>query len=99
MGANIKSIAGCDTSLTYTAASGLSTATDVSNLPYAPGTVISKSDGAMEKRYKLCLIEDAAVTVGQVVCYTTDDNGYEVTTDRAGGTSDTSLRGGSGLSR
>lgn len=75
-----------DTSRTYTPASGSGTVTDVTNLPVTLGTVWE--DPTTLKRYKFVLVEDAAVEVGDVVCYTTDDNGYEVTEDRSGGTSD-----------
>lgn len=78
-----------DTSKTYTPRSGLSTVTDISNLPYALGTtVVTKTAAGQELRYKMVLAEDAALVVGDLVCYTTDDNNYEVTRDRAGGTSD-----------
>lgn len=57
---------------------------DLSESPYHPGQVIR--DG--EKAYKFVLAEDLALVAGWLVCYTTDDNGYEVTGDRSGGTSD-----------
>lgn len=51
----------------------------------SPGTV--KQDKATSKVYKYIQAEDAALAVGDVVEYTTALNGYEVTKDRAGGTS------------
>lgn len=88
-GANTLMVAGIDTTKTYTPTSGAGTVTDVSNLPYTLGTVVARkgSDGQM-RRYKFVLVEDAALVSGQLVCYTTDDNDYEVTNDRSGGTSD-----------
>lgn len=74
-----------DTSLTYVPNSGAGTVTDVSNLPASLGTVAQSADG--QKRYKLVMAEDAALTVGAVVCYTTADDLYEVTLDRSGGSS------------
>ena len=50
-----------------------------------PGTVVERSDG---RQFQWVLVEDLALTDGATVCYTTDDNAYEVTMDRAGGTSD-----------
>lgn len=50
-----------------------------------PGTV--KRDKATGKVYKYILAEDGALAVGDVVEYSTAVNGYEVTKDRAGGTS------------
>ena len=83
------SIVSPDTSRTYTPASGASTVTDVSNLPMALGTVVKDKDSnGMEIRWKLVLVEDQALVAGDLVCYTTDDNHYEVTSDRSGGTSD-----------
>lgn len=94
-GANGLMVAGIDTSQTYTPKSGSGTVTDVSNLPYTLGTVISRkgSDG-FTRRYKFVLVEDAALAAGNLVCYTTDDNNYEVTKDRADGTSDNSKPAG-----
>ena len=49
-----------------------------------PGTVFW--DGATGKAYRYVLIEDLAVAKGDVVEYS-DTSGYEVTQDRAGGSS------------
>lgn len=49
-----------------------------------PGTIVQ--DGATGKAYKYVLIEDAAVANGDVVEFS-DTSGYEVTKDRAGGSS------------
>ena len=97
MGANTKAVAGADTSLTYTPNGGSGTVTDVSNLPYALGTVIQRITSGIERRFKLVLVEDLALAAGNAVCYTTDDNNYEVTADRSGGTSDNGQPGGVGL--
>ena len=78
MGANALAVAGVDLTKTYIPRSGASTVTDVTNLPYSLGTVISKGAGAQERRYKFVLAEDADIEAGDFVCYTTDDNGYEV---------------------
>lgn len=51
---------------------------------FTPGTVVR--DKATNKVYKYVLIEDMAVAVGDVVEYS-DTSGYEVTKDRAGGSS------------
>ena len=51
---------------------------------FAPGTVVE--DKATGKAYKYILVEDAALAVGNVVEYS-DTSGYEVTKDRAGGSS------------
>ncbi len=72
-----------DTSRTYSFPS-VGSSLDLSESPYHPGQVIR--DG--EKAYKFVLAEDLALVVGWLVCYTTDDNGYEVTGDRDGGSSD-----------
>jgi hypothetical protein len=50
----------------------------------APGTI--KRDKATNKVYKYILVEDANLAVGDVVEYS-DTTGYEVTKDRAGGSS------------
>lgn len=81
-------LVGADTTKTYTPASGASTVTDISNLPFSPGATIVKRSGGIERRYRFFLVEDLDVAAGDVVCFTTDDNGYEVTKDRSGGTSD-----------
>ena len=61
-------------------------AADFKNLDWLPGHVwTNPADG---RKYKFVLMEDAAAVVGDGLCYTTDDNRYEVTRDRAGGTSD-----------
>ena len=75
-----------DTTRTYTPASGSGTVTDLTNLPVPPGFRFESRDGRV--RYKFVLVEDLDLAVGNAVCYTTDDNGYEVTADRSGGTSD-----------
>ena len=75
-----------DTTRTYTPASGSGTVTDLTNLPVPPGFRFESRDGRV--RYKFVLVEDADLVVGEAVCYTTHDNGYEVTADRSGGTSD-----------
>lgn len=95
MGANVTNRITVDTSKTYVPASGASTVTDVTNLPFSLGTVVQNKDGT--KRYKLVLVEDKALVSGDLVCYTTDDNGYEVTSDRAGGTSDNAQPAGLAL--
>lgn len=97
MGANALAVAGVDLTKTYTPASGAATVTDVTNLPYALGTVISKSSGAQEKRYKFVMIVDQTTVVGDLLCYTTGDNGYSVTNDRSGGTSDNTQPAGLAL--
>lgn len=86
-----------DVTATYTPASGTGTVTDVSNLPWRLGTVIQgrgTNNAAEQVFYKFVLVEDAALVVGDTVCYTTDDNHYEVTKDRSGGTSDNSKPAG-----
>ena len=95
MPANVRAIAGIDTSKTYTPASGASTVTDVSNLPYSLGEVVERKgvNGGI-CQYKFILVEDLALVAGNAVCYTTDDNNYEVTADRSGGTSDNSKPAG-----
>lgn len=97
-GADPKFIVGIDTSKTYTAASGASTATDWSNLPFTPGQVVSRrgADG-FTRNFKFVLVEDLALVAGNLVCYTTDDNNYEVTADRSGGTSDNNKPAGLAL--
>lgn len=88
---NIASVVQPDVTQTYTPDGGTGTVTDVKNLPFKPGTVVKgvgTNDATQEVYYKLVLAEDAAITSGQLVCYTTDDNFYEVTNDRSGGTSD-----------
>lgn len=75
-----------DTSLTYIPNSGAGTVTDVSNLPASLGTVAQNADGSV--RYKLVLVEDQAAVVGQFACYTTDDNGYEISTKNGEGAND-----------
>lgn len=72
-----------DTSRTYSFPS-VGSSLDMSESPYHPGQVVRDA----EKAYKFVLAEDLALVVGWLVCYTTDDNGYEVTGDRADGTSD-----------
>jgi len=52
---------------------------------FTPGTI--KRDKATSKVYKYIQAEDAALAIGDVVEYTTAANDYEVTKDRAGGTS------------
>lgn len=90
MGADLKAIAGVDTSRTYTPASGSGTVTDTTNLPYPLGTVISRgttgTDG--ERRFKLVLQEDGDSTVGNLAIYTTDDNGYEISVTNGENTAD-----------
>ena len=51
---------------------------------YAPGTVVREE--ATGKVFKYILVEDANLAVGDVVEYS-DTTGYEVTKDRAGGSS------------
>lgn len=51
---------------------------------FTPGTVVQ--DKATNKVYKYILVEDANLAVGDVVEYS-DTSGYEVTKDRAGGSS------------
>lgn len=75
-----------DLSRTYTPASGSGTVTDVSNLPYTLGTVVQNENGS--KRYKFVLVEDLALVVGNLVSYTTDDNGYEVSPTNGAGACD-----------
>lgn len=80
-----------DVTRTYTPASGSGTVTNVSNLPVKLGTVVQgrgTNDATEQVFYKFVLAEDAAIAAGNLVCYTTDDNFYEVTNDRSGGTSD-----------
>lgn len=61
-------------------------ATDTSTVAaYDLGTVVE--DKATSKVFKYIQAEDAALAVGDVVEYSTAANGYEVTKDRAGGTS------------
>lgn len=86
MSGAVNMMAAPDLTRTYTPDSGTGTFTDTKNLPYELGTVIPSNDGL--KRYKLVIVEDLVTVVGQLACYTTDDNGFEVTIDRAGGTSD-----------
>lgn len=52
---------------------------------YTPGAVVT--DNVTGKVYKYVLAEDANIILGDVVEYSTAQNGYEVTKDRAGGTS------------
>jgi len=79
---------GVDTTFTQTPASGSGTVTDLSNMRHRPGAIATKMVDGGEVVYKWVLVEDANVTAGQLLCYTTDDNQYEVTNDRSGGTSD-----------
>ncbi len=51
---------------------------------YEPGVIFH--DGASGKSYRYVRAEDANITVGQVLEYS-DTSGYEVTNDRAGGSS------------
>jgi len=82
-----------DLTMTYTPNSGAGTVTDTSNLPVELGTVAQSADG--QKRYKFVLVEDQAAVVGQVACYTTDDNAYEISTKNGEGVND--IRQGAGL--
>ena len=88
MGANPLMVVGADLTKTYVPASGASTVTDISNLPFAPGTIITKVSAGNERRYKFVLVEDADVEAGDFVCYTTDDNGYEVSETNGENTND-----------
>jgi len=85
MTATTQNRVGVDITFTQTPTSGSGTVTDVRNLIFSPGTVIERSDG---RRFQWVLAEDANVAAGELLCYTTDDNRYEVTNDRSGGTSD-----------
>jgi len=54
--------------------------------PVVPAGTVTQAQGT-SKVYKYILAEDANLALGDVVEYTTAANGYEVTPDRAGGTS------------
>ncbi len=66
--------------------SGSGTVTNVSNLPYTLGTVWT--DPNTENKFRFVLAEDADISQGDACIFTTDHNGYEVTSDVSGGTAD-----------
>ena len=90
MGANPLGVVGIDTTLNITPTSGAGTFTDVTNLPYALGTVISRGSRSTtgERRYKLVLMEDGDSVVGNLAVYTTDDNGFEISVTNGENTAD-----------
>ncbi|MCR4341812.1 MAG: hypothetical protein NUW01_18205 [Gemmatimonadaceae bacterium] len=77
---NPKMVVGADLTKTYTATSGLSTSTNISNLPYRPGEVIVKSVDGGTKRYKFVLFMDIAAVAGYMATYTTRDDNFAVST-------------------
>ena len=64
-GTDTKFVAGIDTSKTYTPASGASTVTDMSNVPFTLGQVVTRKGVAgLPCRYKFVLVEDLALVAG-----------------------------------